>query len=81
MADLKEIGTASRQEIACLVEILYNIHKIAFNRSERNSISQYLHIVRYIGKCRDLGKARELLKTFAHLFIRPVLRAVVSSVS
>lgn len=45
--------------------MIYIIHKIAFNRTERNSISQYLHIVRYIGKCRELGKARELFRTFA----------------
>lgn len=73
------IKEAKKTEISCLVEILYNIHKIALNRSERNVIVKFLPIIRYIGKCRDLEKARDLLLAFAHHFIRIIVQAVLSS--
>lgn len=74
--DLRLISTASATEIGCLVEILFNVHKIALNRSERNSIVKFLPIIRYIGKCRSAEKARGLLETFARHFIRTIVRAV-----
>lgn len=79
LTDLRIIKTASPLEISCLVEILFNIHKIPFNRSERNSIVKFLHIVRYIGKIRDTEKARDFLYTFAKHFLRTVVKAALSS--
>ncbi|GMR46728.1 hypothetical protein PMAYCL1PPCAC_16923, partial [Pristionchus mayeri] len=46
---VQAIKQANNSEIGCLVEILFNIHKIAFSRSERNEIVQFLPIIRYIG--------------------------------
>lgn len=74
----QSIKDASNSEIGCLVEILFNIHKIAFNRSERNSIVRFLPIIRYIGKCRQPAKARDLLITFANHFIRTIVQSVLS---
>ncbi|KAF8376283.1 hypothetical protein PRIPAC_82712 [Pristionchus pacificus] len=68
------IKVANKSEIGCLVELLFNIHKIALNRSERNVIIKFLPIIRYIGKCRDLEKARDLLLAFAHHFIRIIVQ-------
>lgn len=73
------IKEANKSEIGCLVELLFNIHKIAFNRSERNEIVQFLPIIRYIGKCRDVEKARDLLLTFANNFIRVIIQVVLPS--
>lgn len=75
----QSIKGANKSEVGFLVELLFNIHKIAFNRSERNIIVPFLPIIRYIGKCRDVDKARDLLLTFAHHFIRVIVQAVLSS--
>lgn len=73
------VKLANNSEIGCPVELLFNIHKIAFNRSERNDIVKFLPIIRYIGKCRDVDKARDLLLTFAHHFIRVIVQVALSS--
>lgn len=73
------IKVANKSEIGCLVELLFNIHKIALNRTERNEIVKFLPIIRYIGKCRDVEKARDLLLAFAHHFIRVIVQVVLSS--
>lgn len=77
LRDVRIISTASNQEIACLVEILFNVHKIQFNRAERNSVVKFLPIIRYIGKCRNPEKARGLLETFACHFVRTIIRVVL----
>ncbi|GMT03591.1 hypothetical protein PENTCL1PPCAC_25765, partial [Pristionchus entomophagus] len=46
---VKAIKEANKAQISCLAEVLYNIHKIALNRSERNVIVKFLPIIRYIG--------------------------------
>lgn len=73
------IKEANKSEITCLVELLFNIHKIGLNRSERNIIVKFLPIIRYIGKCRDVEKARDLLLAFAHHFIRVIVQVALSS--
>lgn len=77
LRDYRVITQASTQEIGCLVEILFNVHKIAFNRTERNAVSKFLPIIRYIGKLRDPEKARSLLDSFAKHFIRTIVRAIL----
>lgn len=76
--DPRVIVGASAAEIGCLVEILFNVHKIALNRTERNSIVKFLPIIRYIGKCRSAEKARGLLETFARHFLRTIVRVVIA---
>lgn len=72
------ISSASIEEIGCIVEILYNIHKIGLNRAERNSIVKFLPIIRYIGKCRNVEKARHLLQTYSPHFVQIIVKAALS---
>lgn len=72
------ISNASVEEIGCIVEICFNIHKIGLNREERNSIVKFLPIIRYIGKCRNAEKARHLLETFSPHFVRTIVKAALS---
>lgn len=78
LKNVRIISSASTQQIGCLVEVLFNIHRIPFNRTERNSIVKFLPIIRYIGKCRNPEKARDLLITFASHFIFIIVRAVLA---
>lgn len=71
------ISSATAAEIGCLVEICFNIHQIALNRTERNSILKFLPIIRYIGKCRNAEKARHLLHTFSPHFVQTIVRAAL----
>lgn len=75
--NFKIISTATTQELECLIELCYNIHKLALSRTERNSIVKYLPIIRYIGKIREATKAREFLSTFGSHFIRTIVRAAL----
>lgn len=79
-SNLQILSTASRSEIACLVEILYNSHRIPFNRAQRNAVIKFLPIIRYIGRCRETEKAREFLITFSKQFLHTFIRAAISIV-
>lgn len=78
VSNIRIIDSASSKEIACLIEILFNVHKIPFNRAERNSIVKFLPVIRYLGKIRNTEKARDLLKTFAKHFLFVIVQAVLS---
>lgn len=77
LSNLRLIKVASNIQLSILVEILFNVHKIPFTRSERNAVAKFLPIIRYIGKIRKLEKAREFLLTFSTHFLRTIVSALI----
>lgn len=69
---------ATPSQLACIVEILHNIHKVALSSKEKRSIDKVLPIVKHIAKTRREDQARAQLVQFGGSILPFILPAVLS---
>lgn len=72
------VKSASLSEIACLVEILYNLSSIPFTGQEKKFLCKHLDSIRSIAKCSRENTAREQLVQQGGAILPVILPAVLA---
>lgn len=69
---------ATPSQLACIVEILHNLHKVALSSKEKRCIDKVLPIVKQIAKIRREDNARQQLVQYGGAILPFILPAALS---
>lgn len=72
------VRIATPAQLACIVEILHNLHKVALSSKEKRSIARVLPVVKEIAKSRRADKARAQLVQHGGAILPFVIPAALS---
>lgn len=72
------IRVATPAQLACVVEILHNLHKVALSAKEKRNIARVLPIVKEIARVRSADKARSHLVQYGGAILPFIIPAALS---